>query len=162
MKIPYVLIAKVIGPVVVIGVVFGYHKYAVSAAETRGEVSRQAEIDDLSNQLSVSNTDLKTCKDARLIAETEAGNLNRKMVAQADENADALVKQAEQFAATQNVTTRAMETLARNTRSSDIDFAAILKELKGVEYDYDSNTGRCIIRGGGLVLRDSARGKTNR
>lgn len=156
------LAAKILGPAVIIGALMGYHRWAVSAAETRGEESRQAEIDTLTADLTTMGADFTECRKMRLKAETEAGNLNRKLVAQADENAKALVRQAEQFTATQDVTIRSMETLARNTRSSEVDFAAIIKELKGVEYDYDQNTGRCIIRGGGLVLRDSARGKSNR
>ena len=167
MKIPYMTIAKILGPIVLIGVLLIGHKMAISGAYKDGVKSRDAEVTTLTGERDTALADIETltgdlqrCRSAKLAAETESANLNRKLVAQADENATALRKQAEQFASTQAVTTRAMDTLARNTKANDIDFAAILEQLKGVEYDYNQDTGRCIIRSGGRILRDAARGKS--
>ena len=161
------LALKILGPIaLVIGVIW-YHNNAVSNAEQRGFDSRNEEVRVLTDErdtalvdITTLKGDLKRCQDNRLLVETDLSNAKSKIVALGDENAKALRLQAETFAATQAATSNAMSELARNIKSSDIDFAGILEQLKGVNYDYDENSGKCIIRGGGRVLSNAARGKT--
>ena len=165
-KIPWVGLLKVFGPIVILVALFFAHRWAVGNAYDDGVESRDEEVAKLTGDLETTKAnvttlqgDLGRCQSNKNLAETEASNLKGKLAAQADENAKALKIQAEQFATTQSITNRAMDTLARNTKANDVDFAAIFEQLKGVNYDYDQDTGRCVIRGGGRVLQDAARGR---
>jgi hypothetical protein len=164
---------KIIGPIALVGLLAWGHKRAVNGAYDDGKDSRDAEVQTLTNERDVALLDVETlegnvlvlegdllkARNAKAQVEAEVGSLKSKILAQADENAKALRLQAQGFASTQSVTLKAMDTLARNTKASDIDFAAILEQLKGVEYGYDQTSGKCIIRGGGRVLRNAAKGK---
>lgn len=160
------LALKILGPItVVIGLII-YHNVAIGNAETRGFDSRNEEVVKLTTDLGTANIDITTlkgdlgrCKSTKEQAEADVTSLTGKLAAQADESKAALKLQAETFAATQAATSKAMETLAANTKAADIDYAGILEQLKGVNYDVDENTGRCIIRGGGRVLSNAAKGK---
>jgi len=145
--------------------IWGYNN-RIDAAEERGAKSRDAEVNTLTGERDTALTNVETltgdlgrCRNTKSQLEADRSSLNSKLLAAADENAEALRLQAEQFASTQSVTGKAMETLARNTKASDIDFAAILEQLKEVRYDVDEDTGRCVIRGGGRILSNAAKGK---
>lgn len=152
-------------PLLLIALYFG-HRAAVSNAFDEGAESRQVEVDTLTTERDVALKDVETlqedlgaCRTTKLQAEADVDSLNSKLLAQAEENALVMRRQAEQFASTQSATNNAMQTLANNTRATDIDFAAILEQLKDVTYEYDADNDRCVIRGGGRLLRDAARGK---
>ena len=158
--------AKVLGPIALLGVLWWGYNNLIDAAEGRGAKSRDAEVNTLTAERDTALTNIETligdlgrCRDAKSQLEADKSSLNSRIIALGEENAEALSLQAKQFASTQAVTGKAMETLARNTKAADIDFAAILEQLKGVSYDVDEDTGRCVIRGGGRILSNAAKGK---
>ena len=163
---PWLIAAKIAGPIVLIGaLVWGYNN-RIGAAYDRGVDSRDTEVSTLAGERDVALADVTTlegdlllCRGSNTQLTADKATLNSNLVAKGEENAKALRLQAQQFASTQAVTGKAMETLARNTKAADIDFAGILEQLKGVSYDVDENTGRCIIRGGGRSLSNAAKGK---
>jgi hypothetical protein len=157
---------KILGPITVIIGLIVYHNIAVGNSYNDGVSSRDtafAELtkkyDDAAADVVTLTEDLSRCRDTKNQAEADVTSLKGKLAAQADEAKAALKLQAETFAATQAATSRALNTLAENTKVADIDYAGILEQLKGVNYDVDENTGRCIIRGGGRVLSNAAKGK---
>ena len=160
------LAIKVLGPIVVIVGLMIYHGAAVGNSYDKGVSSRDAEVSKLTGERDTALVDVETlkkdlglCRATKAQLEADVTSLNGKLAAQANEAKAALKLQAETFAATQAATSRALDTLAKNTKVADIDYAGILEQLKGVNYDVDENTGRCIIRGGGRVLSNAAKGK---
>lgn len=157
---------KILGPIaVVIGLII-YHNVAVGRSYDDGVSSRDTAFAELTDERDTALVDVKTlkqdlgrCRNTKAQAEADVTSLKGKLAAQADEAKAALKLQAETFAATQTATSKALDTLAKNTKAADIDYAGILEQLKGVNYEYDTNTGNCIIRGGGRVLSNAARGK---
>ena len=161
---------KILGPIaVLIGVVI-FHRVSVSNAYDRGADSRDIEVANLITERdtaiadkNIITGDLFRCRNTKAQAEADVSSLNSKMAAQADEHRAALKLQVDSFAATQRVTANAMSTLAKNIKVVDVDYDGILEQLKKeVNYEYDTNTGRCIIRGGGRVLSNAAKGKIGR
>ena len=157
---------KILGPIAVVIGLLLYHNHAVNGAYDDGVDSRNEEVATLTSERDTALIDIDTlkgdlgrCRDAKTQAEADVTSLNSKLAAQTDEHKTALKLQAENFASAQRATSNAMETLARNAKAADIGFAGILEQLKGVNYDYDKNTGRCVITGGGRVLRNAAKGK---
>lgn len=164
---PWSIAAKILGPIALIAALIWGYNNRIDAAFDRGADSRDLEVTELVGDLKTANADIDTltgdltrCRKSNTQLEADKSSLNSRIIASAEESAKALTDQAQQFANTQAVTGKAMDTLARNTQAADIDFAAILEQLKGVSYDVDENTGRCVIRGGGRILSNAAKGKT--
>lgn len=163
---PYKLLIKIFGPIALLAIVVMVYNSKINAAETRGFESRQVEVLELNEKihllqdqkLKISN-ELVTVKKNSDVFSNEVKSLNSKLAAQADEAKLALKVQAKAFASAQKSTNDAMNSLAKNVKSNDVNFIDILEQLKGVSYEYNKENNECIVVGGGRVLRNSARGK---
>lgn len=164
---PYSFLIKIFGPIVLIIIGIFIYNNNIDSAIQKGYNSRNTEVSTLENKLSdiesekieISNN-LITAKQNNVIYINEITNLNNKLSAQADEAKLELKAQAKAFASAQKSTNDAMKSLAENVKSNDTNFLDILEQLKGVTYEYDDKNNKCIVVGGGRVLRNAAKGKT--
>lgn len=164
---PYSFLIKVLGPVVLIGIGIFVYNNNIDSAIKKGYDSRDIEVSTLEKKLSDTesekikiNNNLITAKQNNTIYVNEINNLNSKLSSQADEAKLELKAQAKAFASAQKSTNDAMKSLAENVKSNDTNFLDILEQLKGVTYEYDDKNNKCIVVGGGRVLRNAAKGKT--
>lgn len=107
----------------------------------------------------VFKTNETTFRDKIAQLEADKDSLNSKIGAMETEKLNALKNQKATFEATQAVTNKAMRDLAAIKQPKDIDFAAIFKEMKGLDYVYDTKTDSCRIINGGTLLHNAAKGK---
>ena len=147
-----------IGFIVGLAVLFGF-RFLMDRQYNKGSKSRDAEIATLDDKLLSSETDNQTLRGNNAKLQADVNSLNSRLQAEADQHASALIKQSEQFAETQKVTSQAIAQAAKNNSNIEFDFADIFEQLEGVEYEYDQDTDSCVIRGGGRVLRNAAKGR---
>ena len=139
-------------PLLIIGGAFWYHNNAVTSSYNKGYDSRNIEVNRLENTL-------VECNRLKDISERTVAEQSSKLIADADAYAKSIETQAKLFNVSQQANSDALLAMASRNDGQAAWMSALTEQLKGVTYVADPETGACIIKRGGIVLRNAAAGK---
>lgn len=151
-------IVSIVAPLAIVAALWFGANWMLDNAYDNGAESRQTEVDTLTNKASGLEGKLTISNAETRAAQLTISELRGQIIADAEAYASSLKGQAEINKAAQQATSNAMRAMASQRASHEDFMAGLNTQLEGVSYEQDQD-GRCVIRGGGIVLQNAANGK---